>query len=185
MLLVVDQRLVQDVVSAVLPLEGEVGGFRVRIEGAQAAFGDGLALLRLAGKASVVGKAASASMVVYGGLDVVEISPESGRLRGRVSVYSVEVKEADILGVDERGLTRALAHDGLQALLHFVEVPIRFENTVVVPAVESRRLRIPEMELPLDARIARVRVFGGKLWIEVAVSAGAGSPNGRVAQAIP
>jgi hypothetical protein len=185
MLLVVDQGLVQEVVGAVLPLEGDVGGFHIRLEGAEAAFGDGVALLRLAGKASVAGKAASANMVVYGGLDVVEISPESGRLRGRISVYGVEVKEADILGVDERRLTRALAHDGLAALLHFVEVPIRFENTLMIPAVESKRLRIPQMDLPLNARVAGVRVFGGKLWIEVLASTGEGGADARVAQVLP
>ncbi len=185
MLLVVDQGLVQEVVSAVLPLEGEVGDFKLRLESAQAAFGDGVALLRLAGKVSAVGQAASADMIVYGGLDVMEISPESGRLRSQISVYGVEVKEADIFGVNERGLTRALAHDGLAALLHFVEVPVRFENTLLIPAVESKRLRIPEMNLPLNARVARVRVFGGKLWIEVLASTGERSPDARVAQVMP
>jgi hypothetical protein len=123
-------------------------------------------------------------MVVFGGLDVLEISAESGRLRGRISVYGVEVQEADIFGVDERSLTQALAKDGLEALLRFVEVPIHFENTVLIPAVESRRVQIPEMELPLGARVTRVRVFGGKLWVEVEASAGEG-PERRVAQVAP
>jgi hypothetical protein len=185
MLLVVDQGLVQDLVRAVLPVEGHVGGFHLRIESAEAAFGDGVALLRLAGHACAAGQAASASMVVYGGLDVLDISPESDRLRGRVSVYGVEVKEADILGVDERALTRALAQDGLEEVLRFVEVPISFENSVVIPALDSRRLRIREMYLPLHARVARVRVFGGKLWIDLEASDGEASPSGRLAEVIP
>jgi hypothetical protein len=169
----------------VLPIEGDVAGFRLRIEGAEAAFGDGVALLRLAGHVSAAGRSASASMVVYGGLDVLEVSPESGRLRGRIALYGVEVKEADILGVDERGLTRALAQGGLETLLRFVEVPIRFEDTIAIPAVRSARLRIPEMGLPLHARVVRVRVFGGKLWIEVSAFAGEQRPDGRLAEVGP
>ncbi len=172
MLLVVDQGLVQDTLRAVLPLEGDVSRFHVRLESADAAFGDGVALIRLAGHAGVKGQAMSASLVVYGGLDVVDLSPESRRLRGRISIYGVEVKDAQVFGFREKSLARALTQGGLDSLLHFVEVPIRFEDQVKIPSVETKRLRIPEADLPLNARVALVRVFGSKLWISLEASAG-------------
>ena len=172
MLLVVDQGLVQDTLRAVLPLEGEVGGFAVRIESADAAFGDGIALIRLAGHAGRMGEATSASLVVYGGLDIVDFSPESRRIRGRITIYGVEVTDARVFGFAKRGLVRALTRGGLDSLLHFVEVPVRFEDEVTIPAVATPRLRIPEANLSLQARVSLVRVFGGKLWIRLEASAG-------------
>ena len=120
MLLVVDQGLVQDTLRAVLPLEGEVGGFAVRIESADAAFGDGIALIRLAGHAGRMGEATSASLVVYGGLDIVDFSPESRRIRGRITIYGVEVTDARVFGFAKRGLVRALTRGGLDSLLQRV-----------------------------------------------------------------
>jgi hypothetical protein len=176
MLLVVDQGLVQDTLRAVLPLEGDVGGFHLRLESANAAFGDGLALIRLAGHAGAGDRAMSASLVVYGGLDVVDFSPESRRLRGRISIYGVEVKDASMFGFRERSLTRALTRGGLDSLLHFVEVPVRFEDEVTIPSVATPRLHIPEAHLRLNARVALVRVFGSKLWISLEAQAGDEAP---------
>lgn len=186
-LVAVDQRLVQDLLSAVLPLEGDVkGGFHVRIESATAAFEDGVPLLRLAGRVTAAGQIAAATMVVYAGLETIDLSPGSGLLRGRISLYGLEVKEANIGGLDQRRLTQALAHGGLETLLPFVEVPIRFEDTVALPAVQAHRLRIPGTDVHLTARVALVRAFGGKLWIGMEGSAVGTKPaSADVAQASP
>ena len=171
-LVVVDEGLIQGLLSAVLPLEGDVsGGFHVRIESAQASFADGLPLLRLGGRVTAAGHVAAATLVVYAGMDTIDLNPASGLLRGRVSLYGLEVKEADIAGLDQRRLTKALAQGGLEALLPFVEVPLRFDNTVVLPPVRVHRLLIPATELRLRARVALVRAFAGKLWIAVEGSA--------------
>jgi hypothetical protein len=171
-LVVVDQHLVQDLVSAVAPLEGDVGGgFHVRIESAEAAFGDGLALLRLHGRASSVGRSASAAMSVYGGLDVVELDPSSGMLRCRVKVFGVETTEADVLGVDRaaRRLTDALAAGGLARLLPAIEVPVQIRDRLALPEVRTSRLRIDAADVPVRAGVAGVTVFGGKLWVSLAL----------------
>jgi hypothetical protein len=171
-LVVVDQHLVQDLVGAVVPLEGEVGGgFHVRIEAAEAAFADGLALLRLRGRARHEATAASAAMTVYGGLDVVDLDPDSGMLRCRVKVFGVETTEADVLGIDRpaRRLSDALATGGLERLLPAVEVPIRIEDNIALPAVRTRRLRIDAADVPIHASVGHVAVFGGKLWVSLAL----------------
>ena len=102
MLIVVDQRVVERLLASVVPVEGDVGGgFRVRLDSARAEFRDGVALLNLAGEVRLVGRAASATMVVYGGLDQAELEPSSGMLRSSVKVFAVEIPKADVLGVDE------------------------------------------------------------------------------------
>src|SRR5262245_41819972 len=53
-LVTVDQSLVQDLVRSVLPIEADVGGgFLVRINDVESAFGSGVALVRLSGQAKL------------------------------------------------------------------------------------------------------------------------------------
>jgi hypothetical protein len=174
-LVVVDQALVQDLLRGATPLEAAVGGgFHVRVDSAEATFADGLAIVRLDGQASVAGKAASADVSVYGAIDVVELDATSGVMKCRVSVSGVDAAHADVLGVDEpvRRLTEALTHGGLALLLGSIEVPVRIENRVSIPAVESHRLRIESVDLPLQVAVEDVKAWGGKLWVRVQVAIG-------------
>ena len=166
-LVVVDQGLVQDILRAAMPIEGPVGGFQVRIESAQSSFGDGMALIQLIGKATLVRKAVTADLRVYGGLEVVSMDPATGLLRCQVRVFAVEADRADVLGIDEpvRGLAEALSQGGLAALLRFVEIPVRIDDHLTLPAVSSGRLRIREASVPIRAEVAEVRVFAGKIWV--------------------
>lgn len=178
-LVVVDQHLVQDLVGAAVPLEGDIGhGFHVRIERAEASFGDGVALLLLHGRASVVGKSASATMAVYGGLDVVSLDSASGILRCNVKVFGVETTEADVLGMDRpvRRLTDALTEGGLASLLPAVEIPVSIHDQVSLPSVQTRRLRIDAANVPLQVSVGSVTVFGGKLWVGVRIGLEAQAP---------
>jgi len=178
-LVVVDQGLVQGILTAILPVQGDVGGgFHVRIDSANATFGDSVALVRLEGEASVPGRTASAHVTVYGGLEVFEVLPDTGLLRSLVTVYGVEVTRADVLGVDERTLARA-THAGLDALLHSIEVPVRLENRLALPAVRAKRLRIPATELPLQVGVSKVQVFGGKLWVCLGAALAGASPSAK------
>jgi hypothetical protein len=173
MLVVVDQKLVQQLLASVIPLEGDVGeGFHVRIDSAETAFGDGLALLHLVGEVRLVDRPVSAAVDVYGGLDVVELDPESGMLRARLTVYAVDIPKADVLGVDEpaRRLTQALAAGGLDALLGPIEVPVRIEDRLRLPPLRTRRVSIPGLDVPVEAAVSSVKVFGGRLWVGVRAS---------------
>jgi len=184
MLVVVDQELVQRLLASATPLEGDVEGFHVRIDTARAEFTNGVALVHLDGAASVVGRAVSADMSVYGGLDVVELDPASGVLRARLGVYAVEIPKADLLGIDQpaRRLTKALAEGGLEALLGPIEVPVRIEDRLRLPALRTRRVRIPALDVPVAATVSSVRVFAGRLWVgvkaKVAVEAGKDCADG-------
>jgi hypothetical protein len=169
-LVVVDQSLVQDVLRAAMPIVGPVGGFQVRLESADASFADGLALVHLSGKATLIESSVSADLRVYGGLEVVNLDPQSGRLRCEVRVFGVEADRANLLGIDGplRGLTEALSHGGLAALLRFVEIPVRIDDHLMLPAVNSKRLRIRAADVSIRAQVAEVKVFGGKLWVALA-----------------
>jgi hypothetical protein len=170
MLIVVDQALVQDLLRAVTPIEADVGGgFHVRIDSADTAFGDGVALVSMTGTASVGGAPVGSRVTVLAAIDVVELHPVSGILQCRVSILGVDAQDAGALGHgDPIGrLTEELTRGGLALLLGSIEIPISVEDRLSIPAVESKRLRIAAESLPLTIAVRQVRAFGGRLWVFV------------------
>ncbi len=169
-LIVVDQVLVQDLLRAAMPLEADVGrGFHVRIDSTDAAFGDGVALIRMTGTARVGATSVGSQVAVFGAIDVVELDPTSGVLRCRLSILGVEAQNATALGRNDAvdRLTEALTHGGLSLLLGSFEIPVSVENRLSIPAVESKRLRIAAQDLPLTITVQQVKAFGGRLWVFV------------------
>jgi hypothetical protein len=169
-LIVVNEVLVRDLLRAVTPLEADVGnGFHVRIESADSAFGDGVALVRLTGKASLGGTSVGSQVTVFGAIDVVKLDPASGVLQCGLSILSVEASDANALGQNDPvgRLTEALAHGGLSLLVGALEIPVSVEDRLSIPAVESKRLHIAAENLPLTVAVQQVKVFGGRLWIFV------------------
>lgn len=172
-LVVVDQSLVQDLLRAVVPLDADVGkGFHVRIDSAETAFGSGVALVRLAGIATREGSELGAQVTVLGAIDAVQVDAGSGVLRCNVAILGVEAVDAKALGRNDPvgRLTEALAHGGLSMLLGGLEIPVRVENHLSIPAVASKRLQIVAEQLPLTVGVGQIKVFGGKLWVFVDVA---------------
>lgn len=172
-LVVVDQSLVQDLLRAVTPMSADVGnGFHVRIDSADTAFGDGVALVRMTDIASRDASTVGAEVTVFGAIDAVRIDPASGVLRCSVAILGVEAQDAKALGRNDPvgRLTEALAHGGLSLLLDGLEIPVRVEDHLKIPAVDSKRLQIVAEKLPLTVGARKIKVFGGKLWVFVEVA---------------
>jgi hypothetical protein len=172
-LIVVDQTLVQDLLRAVTPMDADVGsGFHVRIDSADTAFGDGVALVRMTGTARVDDSPVGAAVTVFGAIDAVQIDPESGVLRCGLSILGVEAQDAEALGRNDPvgRLTEALAHGGLSLLLDGLEIPVRVEDRLSIPALASKRLQIGAEDMPLTVSAQQIKVFGGRLWVFIDVS---------------
>ena len=183
LLIVVDQALVQDLLRAVTPLESDVGsGFHVKIDSADTAFGDGVALVSMTGTASVGGASVGSQVTVLAAIDVVELHPVSGVLECRVNILGVDARDASALGhADPVGrLTEALTRGGLALLLGSLEIPVSVEDRLSIPAVESKRLRIAAEDLPLSIAVKDVKAFGGRLWVFVDAAL---APSGAMLEA--
>jgi hypothetical protein len=170
LLIVVDQVLVRDLLRAVTPLEADVGhGFYVKIDSADTTFGDGVALVRMTGTASMGSTSVGSQVTVLAAIDVVELHPVSGVLECRVSILGVDAQDTGALGHhDPVGrLTEALARGGLALLVGPLEIPVSVEDRLSIPAVESKRLQIPAENLPLTIAVQQVKAFGGRLWVFV------------------
>jgi hypothetical protein len=178
-LVIVDQALVQDLLSAATPYERTIADkYRLRVESAGVMFEDDFALVRLQGRAAMAGHAfredASAEVSVYGGLDIVELDPVSGILRGRVKIMAVEARRAAVLGVAapvER-LIEDLGREKLEAfgaLVSNLEIPVRLDRRVELPAVGPvGGVRIGSISIPMHVSLTDVKAYGGKLFITVA-----------------
>jgi hypothetical protein len=170
MLIVVDQVLVRDLLRAVTPLEADVGsGVHVKIDSADASFEDGVALVSMTGTASVGGASVGSRVTVLAAIDVVELQPASGVLECRVSILGVDAQGTRALGDDDTvgRLTEALTRGGLSLLLGSLEIPVSVEYRLSIPAVESKRLQIAAVNLPLRIAVRQVRAFRGRLWVYV------------------
>jgi len=114
---------------------------------------------------------------VYGGLDVVELDPASGTLRGRVSVIAVDARRVDVLGMASHlaeDLVEDLGREKLDAygdLVSRVDIPVRLERSVSLPAVGPAEVSIDAATIPLRVAISDVKAFQGKLWVSVDVAA--------------
>lgn len=191
-LVVVDQRLVQDVLEASLPYERVIADkYRVRVTAAGVTFDDGYGVVRLEGRASLArsGEAgAFADVSVVGGLDIVELDPRSGILRGSVRIIAVEARRVDVLGVraPAERLVEDLSREGVESfnvLASSIEIPVRLEREVALPAVGPEGgVRIAAAAIPVRLAVVDVKAFRGKLWVSIDAAAGAeaaaGAPSG-------
>ncbi len=185
-LVVADERLVRDVVAASLPFERVIGGrYRVRVTQAEVHFEDGFGLVRLDGDATFADRPsdqARADLTVYGGLDVVGLDPRSGLLRGEVRVIAVEARRVDVMGVPAAVVERLVEDLGREKLEAFsalasrLEIPVRLEQEVALPAVGPGDVRIDAATIPLKVAVADVKAFRGKLWVSIDVSTAVASP---------
>jgi hypothetical protein len=173
-LVVVPEDVVRDLLRATMPFEKTIADrYRIEVASAAAEFSDGFALVRLAGKAEMIGRPVSAEVEILGGLEVLGLE-ESGLLRCQVRVFAVDAKEANVAGLDEsvRKLVEDLGREGLNALLSVFDVPVRVENRLLLPAVNTRRLRLAAAEVPVTAKVVEVRVFAHRLWVGVTAAVG-------------
>jgi hypothetical protein len=171
-LVIVQQELVQRLIEATLPFEEVLPPrYRVVVESARVVFEDGFALVQLTGRASLADDPATfAEISVYGGLDIVELDPETGILRGRAKILAVETQRVDLLGFTApvRRLVEDLSREQLstfEPLLSNVTIPVRLESELRIPAVHEGGVHIDEMALPIAASVVDVKAFRGKLWI--------------------
>jgi hypothetical protein len=171
-LAVVDQKLVQRLIEATVPFEQVIDSrYRIRVESVTATFEDGFALVQLGARASLKDEPGTrADVDLYGSLDVVELDPKTGILRGSVKILAIDTQRVDLKGfpapvrrmVDELGRERLNA---FEPLLSKIEIPVRLESEIEIPAVNDPSVKIKRFVLPVAAEVMDVKAFHNKLWV--------------------
>ena len=177
-LFVVDQALVSALLATQVPREYVIDDtYRVWITGATLTFEDGLALVRLDGRASLVGAEEDvyADVAVFGDLEIPREQPSAAVLRTRINLIAVDARRVEVVGrrrsadevVERIGKARLSA---FAAIASGVEIPVRHEHAIELPAVTDGPARIEAATLPVRLALADVKAFRGRLWISMAAS---------------
>jgi hypothetical protein len=178
----VDERLVQSLVSTLVPADYVIAErYRVRVESASVAFDDGIALVRLEGRASVVGAEEDvfADVSVYGDLDVERTQQRADVLRTRIRLLAVDAREVAVMVktprakqmVEDLGKARL---EEFAALASTLEIPVRQSYTLQVPAAgPAGAVRIDAADIPVQLSVLDVTAFHGRLWVSMAAAVGA------------
>jgi hypothetical protein len=185
-LVTVDEQLVQSLIETALPIEAVVADrYRVRVSAARVQFEDGFALVTLEGRASMADRPQEdtfADVLLYGALDIVDLDPVSGTLRGRVTLIAFDARKVGVMGVGARpaeGLVEDLARERLEAfapLLSDIEIPVAVQGRLDLPGLNEGGVRIAADTLPLRVAVQSVKAFRRKLWVSVDASATPGAP---------
>lgn len=188
-LVLVDQELVAALLAALAPREYVIDGtYRVVVAGARVSFEDGLALVRLDGRASLEGAGGEvfADVTVVGDLELLREQERAEVLRARVSLLAVDVRRVDVV-VDAREAEKLVERLGERRLADFaqmaseLEIPVRQRYEVELPAVEAGPVRIEAATLPVALSVLAVRAFHGRLWVSMAASFDQAPPAGAPA----
>jgi len=185
-LVLVDQQLVQRLLTALTPSEHVVADrYHVVVTGARVVFEDGFALVRLDGRASLAGIAESdvfADLTVIGDLELPLEQQKRDVLNARIHVLAVNARQVTVGARSERAeeLVEELGRTKLEAfaaLASSLEIPVRQEHEITIPAVgPGGPVRIAAASLPLRLALLSVRAFHGKLWIVTRASVSASPP---------
>lgn len=161
--------LVRDMIAAQLPLAADVGRFHVRLQDVEVAF-RGNSVVRLLGTLHLLKlPALKAQVDVIGALEGLDIDPAAATLSARVAIDHLDIEKVTGLGsllsgatLDEMARSIRLKIEGR---LPRVQIPIRVQQTVDLPAITKGPVRIDGASLPLKVTVSQVMAVRGRLWV--------------------
>ncbi len=172
----IDDRLLRELIAAQLPFEIEVDRFHVSLTEVEVQF-RGSPLVKLRGSGFMRERPAiSAEVNAIGALEQIRIDPESGTLRAKLSVDHLGIEKA--AGLESLLSGAALAELARRLRLQLggqlppIQIPVRVQRAVVLPAVTSGPVKIAGASMPLEVGVSRAYAGQGMLWIGVSIRPG-------------
>jgi hypothetical protein len=170
----IDEAVAREILNAPLPQELDVGGHaHIRIESALPLFrGNQAALLFKARVTSPDLAGAFAELELGGGLEDLKLV--NGRLQAKVALAHFTVTKASV-GSLAQGLVEGLVRNHLAAIQDAIpvfEVPVRLDQSIVVPHFEEGPVAAKGGELPLAVEVSQVLPANQRLWVLIDSKAG-------------
>jgi len=172
----VSDSLVQRFLAAQLPFDAEVQAFKIRLDRAEVAFKGSPAVTLTGSVAYKQTPDKTGVMRAIGALEDVRIDPRTGTLRAQVAVDHIDLIEAAGLEsllsggtLDE--LARVIRRH-LAGRLPPVEIPVKVQQAISLPAVGDGPVRLAAASMPLEVGVSGIYAAQGVLWVAVAVKPG-------------
>ena len=176
LLVSIAEDVVKEFVDAQLPFTAELESYRIELKSGRAAF-RGSPSVSLTG--TIVHKDHPdyvGEVSAIGALESIEIEAGTGTLRAEVAVKHVDLHkmaglERFLSGGTVDELARRVRME-LKGRLPAIQIPVKIEQTIELPAVKDGPVRIEAASMPLAVSIADVLAGQGVLWIAINVVPG-------------
>ncbi len=167
----ISDTLLRDLIAAQLPFEMDVDRFHLSLTDAQAQF-RGSPIVRLRGVLNSTKRPDLAAEVsVIGALEDIQIEPSSSTLRARIAVDHIGIEKAagleQVLSGSTMDEVARLVRLQLKDRLPPIQIPVKVQQSIDLPAVTKGPVRIDGASMPLQASVSRVLSGQGQLWVAV------------------
>ena len=167
----IDDTLLRDLIAAQLPFEMDVDRFHLSLTEAEAQF-RGSPIVRLRGVLNSKKRPDLAAAVnVLGALEDIRIEPSSSTLRARIAVDHLGIEKAagieQLLSGSTMDEVARLIRLQLKDMLPPIQIPVKVQQSIDLPAVTRGPVRIDGARMPLQVSVSRVLAGQGRLWIAV------------------
>ncbi len=172
----IDESFVQGLITARLPLALTAAPYQVVLTSVDVGFG-GAPTVRLRGTIVRDGMVTlDAAVVVVGALSGIEIDTTTSTLRAKIVADHLSIERAAGLESFLSGSTlddvARLVRQEVATQLPTIEIPVRVQQNIDLPAVTDGPVRISGARLPVRASVSRVFAANKRLWIGLHVEIG-------------
>ncbi len=167
----IDDTLLQDLIAAQLPFEMDVDRFHLSLTEAEAHF-RGSPVVRLRGVLNSKKRPDLAAAVsVIGALEDIQVEPSSSTLRAKIAVDHLGIEKAagieQFLSGSTMDEVARMVRLQLTDRLPAIQIPVKVQQSIDLPAVTSGPVRIDGARMPLEVAVSQVLAGQGLLWISV------------------
>jgi hypothetical protein len=167
----IDDTLLRDLITAQLPFEMDVDRFHLGLTEAEAQF-RGSPVVRLRGALRSKKRPDLAATVnVIGALEDIRVEPSSSTLKAKIAVDHIGIEKAAgieaILSGSTMDEVARLVRLQLQDMLPPIQIPVKVQQSIDLPAVTTGPVRIDGARMPLQVAVSQVLAGQGRLWISV------------------
>jgi hypothetical protein len=167
----IDESLLRDLITAQLPFDLDAGVYHIKLAEAEVMF-RGAPGVRLHGGLTRSGLVELEAVVeVLGALENISVDKERGVLTAKIAVDHIDIQKA--AGV-ETILSGAALDKVARAIrlqiadkLPPIEIPVKVQQSIELPAVTSGPVRINGARMPIAASVSRVLAGQGRLWVAI------------------
>jgi hypothetical protein len=167
----IDDVFVRDLVAAQLPFDMDVDRFHLSLKEAEAQF-RGSPVVRLRGVLNLRKRPdLEAAVTVIGALVDSQVDPSSSALEAKIAVDHLGIEKAGgieaILSGSTMDEVARLVRLQLADQLPPIQIPVKVQQSIDLPAVTQGPVRIDGASMPLQVAVSQVVAGQGKLWIAV------------------